>query len=108
MQEQEHSNNNRSIVEASVHALGWPLRKTLSFSLEHPALLEAGTRAMSRFPPLFNWLLGFAQSHGIVMAEEEPAPVPGQIQSVSELNHDAGQIFEALKAAFSQRSGKKP
>jgi hypothetical protein len=108
VQGQKNSGNNRSANEAIAHALGWPLRKALSFSLEHPSLLEAGTRAVSRFPPLFNWLLGFAQSHGIVMAEEEPAPVHEQIQSLSELGPGAQQIYKALKAEFNQSHRKKP
>ena len=83
----------------------WPLRRLLSYSLEHPDLLAFGTRLVARHPLLFNWLLGFAQRNGIVSNSEEIERVPAQIQSVSELNPDARAIYDDLKAVFQHRSG---
>jgi hypothetical protein len=85
----------------------WPLRKLLAYSLENPALLQHGTRFVSRFPLLFNWLVGFAQTHGIVMSAEEPDPDLEEIQSVAELSPEAHILFESLRAAFRDHSGKK-
>ena len=85
----------------------WPLRKLLAYSLENPALLQHGTRFVSRFPLLFNWLVGFAQAHGIVMAAEEPDLDLDEIQSVSDLSSEARVLYESLRAAFRDRSGKK-
>jgi hypothetical protein len=85
----------------------WPLRKLLSYSLENPALLQHGTRFVSRFPLLFNWLVGFAQAHGIVMAAEEPDPDLDEIQSVSELSSEARILYESLRVAFRDRSETK-
>ena len=82
----------------------WPLRKLLAYSLENPALLQHGTRFVSRFPLLFNWLIGFAQAHGIVMAAEEPDPDLNEVQSVSELSPEARILFESLRAALRDRS----
>lgn len=83
----------------------WPMRKVLAYSLENPALLERGTRLVSHFPALFNWLVGFAQAHGIVMAAEEPEPDLDEIASVSELSPEASRIYQSLQAAFQNRSG---
>ena len=85
----------------------WPLRKLLAYSLENPALLQHGTRFVSRFPLLFDWLVGFAQAHGIVMAAEEPDPDLDEIQAVSELSSEAHIVFESLKGAFRNHSEKK-
>jgi len=85
----------------------WPLRKLLAYSLENPALLQHGTRFVSRFPLLFNWLVGFAQAHGIVMAAEEPDLDLDEIQSVSDLSSEARILYESLRAAFRDRSEKK-
>jgi len=89
------------------HLLFWPLRKLLAYSLENPALLQFGTRVVSRYPLLFNWLVRFAQAHGIVMAAEEPDPNLDEIQSVAELSPETRILFESLKVAFQGRSEKK-
>lgn len=83
----------------------WPLRKLLTYSLESPALLRFGTRMASYYPPLFNWLLSFAQSRGIVMAEEHADIDPEEIQSVAELSPAAEVLFDRLKAAFKEHQG---
>jgi hypothetical protein len=86
--------------------VSYPLRRVLSRSLEKPSLLQFGTRALSHFPRLFNWMLKFAQSHGIVMAAEEPETVIDEVQSVSELSPEARALFEALELAFRNSPGK--
>jgi hypothetical protein len=88
-----------------VSFFGWPLRRLLSYSLEHPHLLASGTRFLARHPLLFNWLLGFAQRNGIISNAEETDRAPAEIQSISELNPDARRIFDDLKAAFQRHSG---
>jgi hypothetical protein len=84
----------------------WPLRKLLAYSLENPALLQHATLFVSRFPPLFNWLVGYAQAHGIVMAADEPDADIEEIQSVEELSPEARIVFESLKATFLDRYEK--
>ena len=84
----------------------WPLRRVLAYSLDNPALLEHGTRLVSRFPRLFNWLVGFAQAHGIVMAAEDPDPDLDEVESVSELSPEALIIYESLQSALRNRPGK--
>jgi hypothetical protein len=84
----------------------WPLKKLLAYSLEYPVLLERGTQLLSRFPPLFNWIVRFAQAHGIVMAAEDPYPELDEINSVAELSPEALEIYESLKIAFQDRSRK--
>ena len=84
----------------------WPLRRVLAYSLDNPALLEHGTRLVSRFPRLFNWLVGFAQAHGIVMAAEDPDPDLDEVESVSELSPEALVIYESLQSALRNRPGK--
>ena len=88
--------------------LSWPLRKLLAYSLEYPALLRNGTRLISYYPPLFNWLLNFAQARGIVMVAEEAEADPDEIQAVSDLSPEGKAVFDALKAGFSKHPGAKP
>ena len=89
-------------------ALSWPLRKLLAYSLEYPALLRNGTRLISYYPPLFNWLLNFAQARGIVMVAEEAEADPDEIQAVADLSPEGKAVFDAMKAAFRDRPGAKP
>ena len=107
MSERPSQENNAGFLARISQLVFWPLRKLLAYSLENPALLQHGTRFVSRFPLLFNWLVGFAQAHGIVMAAEEPDPDLEEIQSVAELSPEARILFESLRAAFRDRSGKK-
>ena len=88
--------------------LSWPLRKLLAYSLEYPALLRNGTRLISNYPPLFNWLLNFAQARGIVMVAEETEADPDEIQAVSDLSPEGKVLFDALKAALRKHPGTKP
>jgi hypothetical protein len=85
----------------------WPLKRLLAYSLEHPLLLQRGTRLLSHFPPLFNWMVGFAQAHGIVMAAEDTYPDPKEIHSVSELSPEGQILFESLKSAFQNRTERQ-
>lgn len=91
-------------VPASVAApISWPLKKLMAWALEHPRLLQKLTRLISKFPQVFNPLLSFAQSHGIVMAPEEPGIEQNRIQSVDELPDSARPIYEALQKAFAEK-----
>lgn len=82
-----------------------PLRKILSYSLEHPELLQFATRTVSHFPTLFNWLLKFAQRHGIVMDEEYADPGLEELQAVADLSPEARNLFESLQRAFNDGAG---
>lgn len=101
MQEQPPEENSPDTIARLRGFLTYPLRRLLSYSLENPALLQSGTRLVSHFPKLFNWLLKFAQSHGIVMAAEEPEQIVAEVQSVAELSPQGRLLFDELQRAFS-------
>ncbi len=107
MPEQNLQNKKSGVFSLLAVAAFWPLRKLLAYSLENPGLLQLGTRFVSHFPVLFNWLIRFAQAHGIVMAADESNLDIDEIQSVSELTPGAQLIFESLTAAFKKGSEKK-
>jgi len=99
-------NKSGGVAAKILQLIFWPLKKLLAYTLESPALLQHGTHLLSQFPPLFNWLVGFAQAHGIIMAAEIPDPNIDQIQSTSELSPEARILFESLKTAFQGRTEK--
>jgi hypothetical protein len=106
VQEQSLQHKKLGVIARISQLALWPLRRVLAYSLDNPALLEHGTRLVSRFPRLFNWLVSFAQAHGIVMAAEDPDPDLDEVESVSELSPEALVIYESLQSAFRNRSGK--
>jgi hypothetical protein len=60
---------------------------------------------VSHFPTLFNWLLKFAQRHGIVMDEEYADPGLEELQAVADLSPEARNLFESLQRAFNDGAG---
>ena len=93
----------RSAPNFVTTTISWPLKKLMAWALEHPRLLKMLTQLISRFPQVFNPLLSFAQSHGIVMAPEDHGIEQHQLQSVDELPASAQPIYEALKRAFADQ-----
>ena len=93
-------------MEKLLSVLSWPLKKLLMTLRNYPRVLESGTRLVSRFPLLFDGLVGFAQDKGIIMSDEEEELE--QIQSEAELPAEARDIYEALKIGFKNRSNAKP
>lgn len=93
----------RKLLASAATPLSWPLKKMMAWALEHPRLLKTLTQLISKFPRVFNPLLSFAQSHGIVMAPEDPGIEQNQIQSIGELSASARPIYEALQQAFADK-----
>lgn len=106
MSEEPAAGKAHSAIKKLQMLVSYPLRRVLSQSLENPSLLQFGTRVLSHFPILFNWMLKFAQSQGIVMAAEEPDSVIDEVQSVSELSPEGRALFEALQLAFRNSPGQ--
>lgn len=89
-------------------ALGWPLRRLLRFTLDHPVILEFGTRVASKIPFLYNSLLRFAQTNKIVMAPEESSSDPFEIAHPDQLTTGGREIYLRLKQACERRAVGKP
>lgn len=104
LQNQPHDRRSGSIR----HVLGWPLRHLMRLALDHPVILETGTRVASKIPFLYNALLRYAQHNGIVMAAEVSTADPYEISHPEDLTEAGMQIYRQLKQAVDRREEAEP
>jgi hypothetical protein len=83
--------------------LGWPLQQLMKFALDHPWMLQAATRVVSKVPFIYNILLRFAQRNKIVLAPEEPGADPFEINDPNELTARGKAIYTELQRVCTAR-----
>ena len=78
------------------------VKKAMAAILVQPRLLALATTLISRFPSLFEGLIGFAQTQGLIASSEEDELE--EIQLTSELAPAERIIFEKLKSAHNRQA----